>query len=354
MRISIIGGGIAGSYIAWLLSKEGFKISLFDPQKKYRKACGDSTPKDSLSGVLAEDFNVDLNYVQNFKILINGIEVRNVYFRKPIWIIIDKWKLVDNLRASALEYGTKYFRTALSPRTLKDKVDLVIDARGPFAAKDYILVYRVVVRASWPEDLALIDFRPKEGGLYWIFPHGDNTVNAGGGFMYVNTINLKRLVTNYIKKVLKDANVPIIDAKAAPIRITGSISIFQDHFIMKVGEAAGLVNSTSGEGIRHAVISAHALAEAISKCNIDFKCISKKYKHDVNHLIKEVSLSRKMLYVALNEVKDLSRLFQILPDSFWREYFSGNINSFSMFKNIINIKILSLLGLKGVIKMLPK
>ncbi len=350
-KIAIVGAGVAGSYLAWRLSEKGFQITIFDPQRRYEKACGESVPKSSLPSIISKKLNLDTNCIDTFKILVNGMPVKYLEFEKPLWTIIDKISLVNMLRSMSKDEGAKYLRVSARPERLIKKFNIVIDSRGPYANKDFIIAFRVIAKVPWKENLALIDFRPEEGGLYWVFPHGKNFVNAGGGFIRLKVT--ENNVINYLKKVVKDMNIDIIDARAAPIAINRDIDLYSyidDGYVIKIGEAAGLINSTSGEGIRHAFVSAQKLSDTIASCNENYSCISKKYDRALRELKKEVMLSRKMFYISLRNSKTLTNLFKALPYSFWKEYLSGRIKGpFSLARNILSRDVIKILGPKNLL-----
>lgn len=351
-EIIIAGGGVAGSYLALKLTEAGFKVIVFDPQKRYKKACGESIPNDSLPAMLSKEMNLDLNYINEFKILVNGMPAKSLEFKKPLWKIIDKWGLVNELRSLSKDQGAKYLYTTVNPKKINKKEGLVIDSRGPYSNKDFIVALRVIAKIPWKENLALIDFQPNKGGLYWIFPHKKDVVNAGGGFIKANIKSTTNYIINYLKKVAQDKNIDIIDIRAAPIAITRRI-IFHDNNIVKIGEAAGLINSTSGEGIRHALLSSYKLYETLVHCNEDYKCIARKYKQGLKEIKREVLLSRKMFYIALKNPDNLRELFSALPESFWNNYLSGKINSSLLLtKNIASINVLRTLGFKNLLNLL--
>jgi len=350
-KIAIIGAGVAGSYLAWKLSKEGFQITVFDPQRYYKKACGESVPKGSLPSVISEKLNLSTNYIDTFKILVDGAPVKYLEFKKPLWTIIDKANLVNTLRDLSRDQGAKYLWMPIKPKKIINKFNVIVDSRGPYSNRDFIIAFRVIVKAPWRENLALIDFRPKEGGLYWIFPHRKNFVNAGGGFIKLNIS--ENNIISYLKKIVKDVNIDIIDARAAPIAINRNINLYNscnDNYIIKVGEAAGLINSTSGEGIRHAFISAQKLYDVITSCNENYLCVIKKYDHALKELKKEVILSRKLLYISLRNSRTFRDFFKALPYGFWKEYLSGRIKSpLSLAKNILSYDVIKTLGLKNLL-----
>jgi geranylgeranyl reductase family protein len=115
-----------------------------------------------------------------------------------------------------------------------------------------------------PHDL-IFDFSPLPGGYGWLFPKADH-INIGvGAFAPTSdTANLKavtrQLLTEYARHKLGIATLP---------HITGqSLGMGGQHYtprgrVLLTGDAAGLVDPLTGEGIHSAIVSGQAAAAAI-------------------------------------------------------------------------------------------
>ncbi|NOH12527.1 MAG: geranylgeranyl reductase family protein [Chloroflexi bacterium] len=107
----------------------------------------------------------------------------------------------------------------------------------------------------------------------WIFPVSSSSANIGAGFFRVGanahkmpktsqTALEKFLQTSSLKSLLKGARQsgPV---KGYPLRVDFSTARTYDERIIIVGEAAGLVNPLTGEGIDYSLESAQIAAEFI-------------------------------------------------------------------------------------------
>jgi flavin-dependent dehydrogenase len=324
--VIVHGLGPAGATLAWQLASRGINVAGFDPVRRYVKACGDATPARAMSGMLAEYFNTVIDEVRDFRILVDGVEVAQASTtRKPLWLIIDKSGFVSSLREAAEAEGASLSYHA-RPAGATGPHAIIIDARGPYSSNgtnDNILVYRVIARAQWPKSTALIDFRTREMGLYWIFPAGDGRVNAGLGFASIkpSIAEMKDMLGSYLAKKVGSFNV--VDSRAAPLSPLKPPHLY-DKRIIYVGEAAGLVNALSGEGIRQAVESAIRLAEAIDSCGLHRACSTKRYRTYTRTLMVEAVLSKSIFRALLSASPRRRReALESLPASFWHRFLEG-------------------------------
>ena len=324
IQVVVEGLGPGGSTLAWLLASKDVSVAGFDIAKRYLKACGDATPSKAASGMLAEYFGSVIDEVSDFRILVDGKEVAQVSSTKaPIWYIVDKAGLVASLREAAesegarLEYGRPVTKFSTAIR---------VDARGPYSRRgDSIIVYRVIARAEWPQSTALIDFQIGNAGLYWVFPAGDSRVNAGAGFAIPQT-SVEALRAATLRYLSKHSRIgDIIDERAAPLTPLRPPKLYDSDRVY-IGEAAGLVNALSGEGIRQAVESAMKLAEAIHSCGAHPQCSRRRYRTYARLLTIEASISKVLLRSVMSvNAETAAKALSSLPAAFWRLFLEGKL-----------------------------
>lgn len=327
MDVLVLGLGVSGSYAVWRIAEQGFRVTGYDPQRIYAKACGDATPSSALSGRLAEGLDAVVDTVSSFRIAVNGFVVAEVNFTGAAWYIIDKTRFVQTMRENASSAGAVivYSRPP-------ERASLVVDARGPYSGRDYMILYRIIARARWDPGLALIDFRPSYGGLYWVFPRGDGIVNVGGGFLSI-TGGYKALikaVQEYAKLLIGEYEV--LKAGGAPLSVLRTPKLIDWNGRIRLGEAAGLVNATSGEGIRQSILSAYALADSLERCGLNLQCIRSTYPAAAAPVVFEATLSRLLLRIAGRPGGE--KILEALPESFWRSYLKGEVGASTLFKAI--------------------
>ena len=119
-----------------------------------------------------------------------------------------------------------------------------------------------------PHDL-IFDFAPLPGGYGWLFPKGDH-INIGvGAFAPVNEAQLKgatrALLAEYTQaklgvSMITDSGLSKITGQYLGM---GGSAYVPSGRVLLAGDAAGLVDSLTGEGIHSAIVSGQAAAAAI-------------------------------------------------------------------------------------------
>lgn len=278
-NIAIIGGGVSGSLLSYLLASHGYDVKLFDIKNKYFKPCGDIVPNIYKSPV---NWNIKY-YIKNFAFYIDGERVYDVRYRSTKWLTIDKSGWINSMRNNVDQVIGN-----IKPK--KEDFDIVIDAKGPYNM-DRKVVYttRALVKVDNFDDEAILEFNSYYTGFYWIFPDEEGVYNIGAGFL--ENKNSKDLVLKYIREKYK--KFEILDIRGAPISI-GEVS----NKSFKIGEARGLVFPMSGEGIRPSAISAEAAFEAIYK----EKDFNEYLDHKLQKLESRIKIQRKLLdtYIKLS------------------------------------------------------
>jgi len=341
---TVAGLGPAGSMAAYELARRGYKVEGYDFQARYRKVCGDALTIREEYRRLAEEAGVVLTGVRNYSILIEGKEVAYVTFPGDNWYIIDKSSLVSHLRSLAESEGAVLHKGAApAPRGR----GVYVDARGPYAhyrrrTNLHVIVFRGLARVppgTWDHETALLDFIPGEAGLFWVFPHDEKTVNFGAGFRrrdlyYSRGVSMRKLAGLI-------GEFEVLDEGAAPIAAWAPVLLASDS-IVRVGEAAGLVNSIAGEGNRFALLSALALGEAARRG----RSLVAEYQKLVKPLASEARLSRVLLGV-VERAPGGGGILQHLPGWFWRKYLMGRLDLEAVVRVFVERPELALAVLRG-------
>ncbi|MUM63938.1 NAD(P)-binding protein [Acidianus infernus] len=298
-KIAIIGGGVSGSYLAYLLSNSGYDVTLFDIKEKYFKPCGDVVPN-----IYKPKFEWKIKYyIKNFAFYLDGERIYDVSYRNPKWIVIDKSGWINSMR--------KNVNQVISTNVDKSKFDLIIDAKGPYDMdRQVVYTTRALIETNEFSDEAVLEFNTKFTGFFWIFPDEEGVLNVGAGF--IENKNSKDILLNYIKNKFKDYK--ILDLRGAPISIGGVKSKS-----LKIGEARGLVFPMSGEGIRPSAISAEIAYEAITKGRNFDEYLS----YNLTKIERRIEIQRRLLDVYMrsniNARKFLLKIFlrnDVLIDAF--------------------------------------
>ena len=319
LRVAVIGGGPSGSCAAEILAKSGIKTWLFERKLDNAKPCGGAIPL-----CMVEEFDLPESIIDR--------KVRNMKMISPsnreVDIILDdiypgsKKEYIGMLRrevmdsfmrnraadlgatlvnglVSKIETGTNkqgpytlhYTETLNDQSEVEGKqleVDLIVGADGATSrvakamdAGDYNYAVAIQERIKLPkeemkyyEDRAEMyvgtDVSPDFYG--WVFPKYDH-VAAGTGTMKQNGGLIKSLQIGVRERAKKRlVNGEVIKVEAHPIpehprprRVVGRMAL--------VGDAAGYVTKSSGEGIYFAAKSGRMCAEQIVESSQNGKII---------------------------------------------------------------------------------
>lgn len=304
LRVAVVGSGPAGSCAAETLAKAGIETYLFERKLDNAKPCGGAIPLCMVSEfdlppeiidrqvrkmkmISPSNREVDINLVNEEEYIgmcrrevLDGF-LRNRAAKLGANLINGTVQKLDIPTNNNDPYTIHYFDHAVGgdrgePKTLK--VDLIIGADGANSriakemdAGDYNYAIAFQERIRIPEDKMAYyhDLAEMYVGddvstdfYAWVFPKYDH-VAVGTGTMHVNQRDIKKLQAGIRARAAeKLAGGKIIKVEAHPIpehprprRVVGRIAL--------VGDAAGYVTKSSGEGIYFAAKSGRMCAETI-------------------------------------------------------------------------------------------
>ncbi|MFB2921740.1 MULTISPECIES: geranylgeranyl reductase [Aerosakkonema] len=304
IRVAVVGSGPAGSSAAETLAKAGIETYLFERKLDNAKPCGGAIPL-----CMVGEFDLPLHIidrqVRKMKMISpSNVEVDININKQEEYIGMCRREVLDGfLRDRAASLGANLINGTVykldiptnntdpytihyadhsdgsAEGTMKTlKADVVIGADGANSriakaidAGDYNYAIAFQERIRLPEDK--MAYYEDLAEMYvgndvstdfyaWVFPKYDH-VAVGTGTMKVNKADIKNLQAGIRKRAAqKLAGGEIIKVEAHPIpehprprRVVGRVAL--------VGDAAGTVTKSSGEGIYFAAKSARMCAEAI-------------------------------------------------------------------------------------------
>jgi geranylgeranyl reductase len=305
LRVAVVGGGPAGSSAAETLAKAGIETFLFERKLDNAKPCGGAIPL-----CMVEEFDLPLNIIDRQVRKMKMISPSNVEvsigstLKEGEYIGMCRREVLDGfMRDRAAKLGAKLINGTVhkleipsnntDPYTLHYadhsdgslegtaktlQVDVVVGADGANSriakaidAGDYNYAIAFQERIRLPEDK--MAYYQDLAEMYvgddvstdfyaWVFPKYDH-VAVGTGTMHVNKADIKKLQAGIRARAAKRLEGgEIIKVEAHPIpehprprRVVGRVAL--------VGDAAGTVTKSSGEGIYFAAKSARMCAEAI-------------------------------------------------------------------------------------------
>ena len=259
-EITIVGAGVAGSYLYSLLRDE-YNILIYDPAKRRGCTCAWGCFYTLLKEKLDK---VDLN-VEDYILCKNrGLVLNGAYIPLRNQISIDKPKLVKDL----------------CPKPIPKKVDLsldnafgpelIVNATGVPLCPHYIIPtvqYRVKAEGLEPQ-VNYVYVNPKYVGYAWVF-----SLDEEGKWFHLGAGCVNAAPEILVKALVKRYKVKVT-AKSCmcnrPIRVVNpeELRIYLGR-IISVGEAAGLVFPVTGEGILPAMVSSLALRNVMLSLKTD-------------------------------------------------------------------------------------
>jgi geranylgeranyl reductase len=304
IRVAVVGGGPAGSSAAETLAKAGIETFLFERKLDNAKPCGGAIPL-----CMVDEFDLPPEIidrrVRNMRMISpSNIEVDINLDNQDEYIGMCRREVMDGfMRDRAARCGAKLINGTVNkleipsgdnqPYTLHYadlsdghpegvmkslQVDVVIGADGANSriakaidAGDYNYAIAFQERIRLPEEgMAYYEDRAEmyvgsdvSPDFYaWVFPKYDH-VAVGTGTMQVNKTMIKQLQAGIRARAAhRLVGGEIIKVEAHPIpehprprRVVGRVAL--------VGDAAGTVTKSSGEGIYFAAKSARMCAETI-------------------------------------------------------------------------------------------
>jgi len=354
--VIIIGAGPAGSYLAYKLKNHGISILLLEKKAFPRyKACAGGLSKKAYDILFSENENIE-NIVE--KKVKNGLFVRDKKFtfresEEDLIYMIYRSKLDHFLMNMAVDNNTVYFKDNVSIQKINQKDNIIIYVEKN---KKHKVSYNIVVGA-WGSNIRLnklVDLTPfgrfavssswegpigpkfskyfdeyaacqilrKYPGIVgYIFPKSELVTAGLFTSLYSIPLNLKNMWKEFIEFWRLDVT---IKPRYATIPIRDFKKPIAKENILLVGDAAGLADPFTGEGIYYAFVSSIIASKNILRFfkNENYN-LAYAYTEDINLKLSDIQ-KWAMIY---------EFLFHHLPNiSFWfgSECFLGNeiLNSF--------------------------
>jgi geranylgeranyl reductase family protein len=334
--VVIVGAGPGGSAAAYYLARQGLRVLLLDKAAFPRdKTCGDGLTPRALS--VLDDMGV-LGVLAQVACRINGLEIyapngRSIGApipassgRPPYMLVVPRLTLDNTLREHAITHGA-LFQDHVHVNDVRPHpagVEVQGEREGQpvrYVARAAViatganakLLLRVGLLTAMPatmmaarayyDQLYVLSDRIQlrfDGvplpGYAWVFPTGVSTANVGAGYFTKGKTHLRGLASpqealaafvrnSALKDTLAQAR-RVSPVKGYPLRVdfTTAPAYAQEMPVLLVGEAVGLVNPLSGEGVDYALESAQVAATHLLEmfARQDFSPVRfEAYDHDL-------------------------------------------------------------------------
>jgi flavin-dependent dehydrogenase len=284
-RIAVVGGGPAGAYAAAALACKS-EVLLFDERLAWEKPCGGALTDKAVSRwPFLREAAVERNWISHCELIApSGRKVRLSLDKRMA--IFSRFALNGLLLDRARRSGAKVIQERIlhvdqshgawvlhsTSRVYNaDFLVLATGARNPFHSlfcpalgpEDFM----VAVGYYIPGSSQTVRIRFVEGlhGYIWVFPRADH-FSAGicGPIQAKPTADLRRMLEDHLPEFGLSSKNARLYAHIIPSPTPGALRdlrVCGDQFAM-LGDAAGLVDAITGEGLFYALRSAELFAEA--------------------------------------------------------------------------------------------
>jgi geranylgeranyl reductase family protein len=296
--VAIIGAGPAGAWAAWRLARAGARVRLFDPSHPREKPCGGGVTgralalvADALKGVALPGVAVDRARFEDPHA--GAVEVlldRSQPGAPTTLLIVDRRRFDGALLEAACRAGADHVAervvdvaadghaTVRTVRGHEFTADWVIGADGanslvrrrlhrPFR-RDQLSIAAGVFAHGATSCEVVVRFVTDPPGYIWSFPRPDHlAIGICAQADSAGTASLRRILHEWLDSsgVARDAR---LEPYAWPIPSLGAGDIALErpagprHLL--VGDAAGLVDPITREGIFFALLSARLASDALA------------------------------------------------------------------------------------------
>jgi flavin-dependent dehydrogenase len=286
VRVAVVGAGPAGSLASALLSRDGATVVLFDPSHPREKPCGGGLTPSALAMLPAapEDDPLPARSIRDCRLESEG-ESLEVSLEEPMAIAsraeLDGWLLRRAVAAGVDHQAERVVEVEESGRLRlasgrAERFDLVIGADGATSRIRRCLLgrwpsARLMMAVGWfaaARAPMSIRFLPRLGGYMWLFPRRDHVAVGICGPLGAHPT---RLLVRWLRQELV-ATAPRMLATAGPLYAhTIPVPSPDPRELLAIaggrwallGDAAGLADPITGEGLQYALRSAQLLAEAV-------------------------------------------------------------------------------------------
>lgn len=268
MKIAVVGAGVAGSYLLNQLSVK-HEVHGYEAQSEngFKAVCAWGASKHPMR-VFARNAGLDFDqYILHegryFDIAFGGAKLE---FKADGIVTFDKKRFEEDMRrGSRITYGARVTIDSLRGKDF----DIIIDSTGfhrsvigrpvrdvVIPSVEYLVRYR-----NPPFDDFYVEVFKGLTGFIWYFPLGNGLAHVGAGDLSRNHVDL---LSRFLHKHKPDE---VLDKVGRPIRLAPPSYVMpvSRGRVFAVGESAGTVFPTTGEGIIPSLTHAQLFLDLLEK-----------------------------------------------------------------------------------------
>ncbi len=325
--LTIIGGGPAGNYLAYLLSRAGAEVEVIEEHSEIGRPV-------QCAGIISERLKEFFSEEEIGKFLVNKVHKARIYSpdgnfaetRLKENYVIDRAKFDSCLAEKAKSHGARFLlgtqflgfrkkkgRVVITLRkgrnVMVKETDILVGADGPLSKvaecmglKRKRFFFGIQARANLKNE-NMVEFFLFPQGIGWVIP--ENTKTARVGIAATRNANEtfkrfaeKRLGSGFRKKVIEynAGLIPVYDPKMQT----------QAGRVFLLGDSAGMTKATTLGGIIQGLTAARALAHS----TLNNKSYDHEWKKKMGLSLRMSLLLRKMMD-RFSE-KDFNKLIGVL------------------------------------------
>lgn len=288
--VIIVGAGPAGSTLGYELARQGTRVLILEKESlpRYKTCAGGITVK--AAGLIDIDISRIVHQVTyGVKVIYKGKKEFTKWYDKPLIYMVmrDEFDLLlarraesagavvdDNQKVTQLQVTSGGVEVMTNHDTFTAEIVVGADGARGMVARKLELMKGIQLgvgieaeisvskekMASW-DSLIGMEMGYIRGGYGWVFPKKD-TLSVGAGGLLKQAKRLKPCYREILSsQSLGSREAAKLKGHLLPLRLNGSA--IQGQRSLLLGDAAGLIDPFTGEGIYNAVKSAHLAAPVI-------------------------------------------------------------------------------------------
>jgi len=311
-EVIIVGAGPSGATLAYELAKQGIDVIVLEKEKfpRYKCCAGGITHKvlnllDLDISEAIEEIIFDIRFLYKLEKSYLG------HSDKPLLYTVTR-DVFDNLLVErARQHGARFLDRQ---RVNKIKVNngvvevttqgetyysgLIAGADGAYSTVvkelcikrniDYIVGIETELRVPgyeleiWGKSVE-IEFGRIHGGYAWLFPK-QNHLSVGAGCQFSEAKSLKHHYESFIDYLNLRKYTPFRTSSLLIPVIKDKVTCCGERFVL-LGDAAGLADPLTGEGIHNAILSAQLCAPAIINSLTENRSALQSYQQSIDRII---------------------------------------------------------------------